>query len=102
MAKAGQHRKEQVGTATVMQVAITEAVIECPVDRRMAANILGVSESTLDSWSAMGLIAHLKYDVRGRKGGRVLYLPSELLRFRQEHNVSVRDIGAEVEKMILK
>lgn len=47
-------------------------------------------------------IPHIKYDVCGRRGGRVLYLPSELLRSRQGHHVGVRDLGAEAEKMIMK
>jgi hypothetical protein len=59
---------------------------------------------TLDQWTARGVIPHLKYNVLPNTGnrGRVLYLPSDLLAFRQSHMVKSRDIEAEVENLIAK
>lgn len=76
--------------------------IELPVDKRTAAAILGISTDTLDEWTARGLIRHIKYNVPGNPGnrGKVLYLPSDLLAFRERYREVGRDVEAEVEQMI--
>jgi len=76
--------------------------IECPLGKEDAASILGISADTLDEWTARRLIPHIKYDVPGNRGnrGKVLYLPSDLLKFRTAYRMGGRDIEAEVEAMM--
>ena len=90
--------------ATAVQCsARTERVsIECPVDKKTAAQILGVSADTLDQWTAKYGIPHIKYDMDGNLGnkGKVVYLPSDLLEFRGRYRVEGRDVQDEVEEML--
>ena len=76
--------------------------IECPVGKKTAAEILGVSVDTLDQWTARYSIPHFKYDVAGNCGnrGKVLYLPSEVVAWREQYHVKGQDIGADVEQFI--
>ncbi|KPK66370.1 MAG: hypothetical protein AMK73_00195 [Planctomycetes bacterium SM23_32] len=76
--------------------------VECPVSKQLAAEILGISVDTLDQWTARYGIPHLKYDMDGNRGnrGKVLYLPSDLLAFRERYRVEGRDIEREVEEML--
>ena len=86
--------------ATVPKVPAKE--IECPVSKKAAARILGVSVATLDNWTARGLIPHIKYDVDGNTGnrGKVLYLAIDLLAFRRTYRRKPRDVGAEVDEIM--
>ena len=82
--------------------AATEAVhleVECPIGKQEAAKILGVSTDTLDQWTAKLGIPHYKYDVAGNTGnwGKVVYLATELLAFREQFKVAGEDIGRAVE-----
>jgi hypothetical protein len=81
---------------------IARVDIECPIGKADAARILGVSQDTLDQWTAEYGIPHIKYDMDGNTGnrGKVLYLPSDLLAFRSKYRAEGRDIGAEVEQML--
>jgi len=76
--------------------------IECPIGKREAAEILGISTDTLDQWTVRYGIPHIKYDMDGNRGnrGKVLYLPSDLLEFRERFRVEGRDIKDEVGGMI--
>ena len=76
--------------------------IECPIGKREAAEILGISEDTLDRWTVRYGIRHLKYDMpqNGGNRGKVLYLPSDLLEFRNRFVVEGRQVAEEVERMI--
>lgn len=76
--------------------------IECPVGKRVAAAILGISEDTLDQWTAKYAIPHLKYDMNANRGnrGKVLLLPSDLLAFREQFMVGGRDIEQDVQQMV--
>jgi len=73
--------------------------IECPLTKTEAAEILGISTDTLDQWTAKYSIPHIKYDMDGNRG-KVLYLPSDLLEFRERFRVEGRDIEGEVGEMI--
>ena len=76
--------------------------IECPVTKKDAAEILGISCDTLDQWTVRYGIPHIKYDMDGNRGnrGKVLYLPSDLIEFRDKFRVEGRDIAREVGEMI--
>ena len=76
--------------------------IEYPIGKREAAKVLGISTTTLDEWTARYCIPHIKYDVEGNRGnrGKVLYIASELLAWRQQYHVEGRNIEAEVEEML--
>ncbi len=88
--------------------------VECPIGKRKAAKILGVSTDTLDQWTAKYGIPHYKYAMEGNSGnrGKVVYLASELVEFREKFRVETRDIdrdpdraeerdiGLEVDRMI--
>jgi len=76
--------------------------IECPIGKREAAEILGISTDTLDQWTATYGIPHIKYDMHRNRGnrGKVLYLPSDLLEFRDKFRVDGRNIEEEVEEML--
>ena len=73
--------------------------IECPLTKTEAAEILGISTDTLDQWTAKYRIPHITYDMDGNRG-EVLYLPSDLLEFRERFRVEGRDIEGEVGEMI--
>jgi len=76
--------------------------IECPIGKREAAEILGISTDTLDQWTVRYGIPHIKYDMDGNRGnrGKVLYLPSDLIEFRDKFRVKGPDIEKEVAEMI--
>ncbi|MFW6118815.1 MAG: hypothetical protein ACOC7S_00615 [Planctomycetota bacterium] len=75
---------------------------ECPIGKREAAEILGISVDTLDTWTARYGIPHFKYDMDRNRGnrGKVVYLISDLLEFRKQYRVEGRDVEAEVDEMI--
>ena len=74
--------------------------IECPIGKQQAAEILGISVDTLDQWTVRCGIPHYKYDMDGNRGnrGKVAYLASDILEFRERFKVERRDIEREVEK----
>lgn len=76
--------------------------IECPIGKQKAAKILGVSTDTLDQWTAKYGIPHYKYSMDGNSGnrGKVVYLASDLVEFREGFRVGERDISADVDKML--
>ena len=88
--------------------------VECPIGKQKAAKILGVSTDTLDQWTAKYGIPHYKYAMEGNSGnrGKVVYLASELVAFRERFRVESsdsnrdpdhmeeRDIGKAVDEMI--
>ena len=76
--------------------------IEVPVGKETAAAILGVSTDTLDRWTAKQGIPHIKYDVEGNRGnkGRVLYLPSEVLAFRERFHFAERPVSERVDDLL--
>ncbi len=80
----------------------TDEEIECPVGKERAAKILGICPATLDEWTARYGIRHIKYDMAGNTGnrGKVLYLPSDLLEFRERYRVNGRDVKGEVEAIL--
>ncbi len=82
------------------EVSVDE--IECPIGKEDAAQILGICVDTLDGWTARYGIAHLEYDMDGNRGnrGKVMYLPSDLLAFRERYRVNGRDIERDVEQML--
>ena len=87
---------------TYQQVQMKRVDIECPIAKTAAARILGISTDTLDQWTARYGIPHFKYDMDGNRGnrGKVLYLPSDLLEFRDGFRVEGRNIEADVEEML--
>jgi hypothetical protein len=88
--------------------------VECPIGKKKAAKILGISTDTLDQWTTKYGIPHYKYAMEGNSGnrGKVVYLASDLVEFREKFRVErrdidrdpdrleERDIGAEVDRMI--
>ena len=82
--------------------ALPDADVERPVGKADAAAILGISVGTLDNWTARCGIPHVKYAVPGNPGnrGRVVFLPSELLAWREQFRVASRDIAAEAEELL--
>ena len=89
--------------ARICQAQVIRKVdIECPINKTMAAAILGVSEDTLDQWTVRYGIEHYKYDMAGNTGhrGKVVYLASDILAFREQFRVEGRDIEGEVELMM--
>ena len=78
--------------------------IECPIDKRTAAAILGISEATLDEWTARYGIPHYKYDMDQNTGnrGKVAYLASDILEFRERYRREGPTIEDEVEKILAK
>ena len=82
--------------------AIHNESIECPVDKQTAAQILGVSVDTLDQWTARYGIPHIKYDMDANRGnrGKVLYLVSDLLEFRDRYRVEGTDVRRKVEEIM--
>ena len=81
---------------------VQDQSIECPVDKQTAAQILGVSVDTLDQWTARYGIPHIKYDMDANRGnrGKVLYLVSDLLEFRDRYRVEGTDVRREVEEIM--
>jgi len=94
--------KHQHVTAEHATSAVRTVRIECPLTKKEAAQVLGVSVDTLDQWTAKYGIPHIKYDMDGNRGnrGKVLYLASDLLAFRDKFRVEGRDTRGEVSKMI--
>lgn len=87
---------------TCQQVKMKRVDIECPIGKTAAARILGISTDTLDQWTARYGIPHYKYGMDGNRGnrGKVLYLPSDLLEFREKFRVEDRRIDEAVEEML--
>ena len=90
------------GAKTCQAQVIRKVDIECPINKTMAAAILGVSEDTLDQWAVKYGIEHYKYDMDGNTGhrGKVVYLASDILAFREQFRVEGRNIEREVELMM--
>ncbi|MCD6404958.1 MAG: protein kinase [Planctomycetes bacterium] len=72
--------------------------VEYPIGKRDAAEILGISTDTLDQWTVKYGIPHYKYDVAGNRGnrGKVVYLASDILCFREKYRVVGRDIVCQI------
>jgi len=89
-------------TEKCQQVQIRKVDIECPIDKNAAAKILGVATDTLDQWTASYAIPHYKYDMDGNRGnrGKVMYLASDILQFREKFRVEGRNVTADVEEML--
>ena len=107
--------KNTTGRATLTEIVAQEKAdvdrqavhvsaldVECPVDKKTAAKILGISTDTLDEWTVKYEIPHFKYDMDENKGnrGRVVYLASDILAFRERFRAEGRDIKAEVEEIM--
>jgi hypothetical protein len=76
--------------------------IKCPVDKQTAARILGASVDTLDQWTARYGIPHIKYDMAANRGnrGKMLYLVSDLIEFRNRYRVEGTDVRRKVEEIM--
>ena len=84
------------------QLQIRKVDVECPIDKGAAARILGISTDTLDQWTARYAIPHYKYDMDGNRAnrGRVVYLASDILAFRDQFRVEGRNVEADVDEML--
>jgi len=73
--------------------------VECPVEKKKAAGILGISTDTLDQWTAKYGIPHYKYVMEGNTGnrGKVVYLVSDLIEFREKFRVESRGIDRDLD-----
>jgi hypothetical protein len=62
---------------------------EKPLSKKEAAELLGISTDTLDIWTRNLGLRHIKYEMPGNVGGkgRVAYLPSDILAFREQFMV---------------
>ncbi len=92
-------------TANVGEYATTRLDVhnvECPVGKRTAAKLLGVSTDTLDAWTVRYGIPHYKYDMEANSGnrGKVVYMASDVLEFRERFRVEGENVQAEVERMM--
>ncbi len=100
-----EHAK-RIGVKTPKRASATAKIaldeIEFPIGKEDAAQILGICVDTLDTWTAKYGILHLKYDMAGNRGnrGKVMYLPSDLLAFRDRFMVAGRNIERDVEQML--
>ena len=76
--------------------------VECPVDKRTAAKLLGVSTDTLDAWTVRYAIPHYKCDMEANSGnrGKVVYMASDVLEFRERFRVEGQNVQAEVDRML--
>ena len=74
--------------------------VECPIGKKKAARILGISTDTLDQWTARYGIPHYKYVMEGNTGnrGKVVYLVSDLLNFREKFRIESRDIDRDLDQ----
>lgn len=96
-------KRQPVASQRAVTFETRKIEIECPVNVKTAAAILGVSAKTLYEWTARGLVPHLKYEVgRGQKGA-VRYLPADLLAFRDKFRQEggLEQIEADVEEMLI-
>jgi len=84
------------------QLQLRKVDVECPIDKDAAARILGISSDTLDEWTARYAIPHYKYDMDGNRGnrGKVAYLASDILEFREQFRVKGRKIEKDVDRML--
>ena len=67
---------------------------EKPMTKKQAADMLGVSTDTLDAWTVQYGIRRVKYAMPANRGnkGRVAYLPSDILAFRDRFVVGDEEL----------
>ena len=63
-----------------------------------------MSTDTFDQWTARHGIPHGKYGVAGNKGneGKVVYLATDVLNFREKFRVANGNIGRTVEELVAR